>query len=223
MVSTAAYAFLSAALDVRPTTGAGAVDPLVKTLTKLALGGEIVAQAAACPWIFAAGGPDCATADGASKWMYIYTTLGVTLDSAFTIYDGAFPENNDTTWGIVLASLYGVGHAVVTGVTFTKLSGYSQAGNIVMLIPEIGKLLKLPSVEAATSGISLVVIAAADALCVTSAGILRFADLNNSSNGSVRLAAVRGAVPRIGLDAMLGAARDATPGVVPDAVPALVN
>ncbi|RXV68592.1 hypothetical protein D1006_25910 [Burkholderia stabilis] len=223
VVSTAAYAFISAGLDVRPTTGAGVVDPLVKTLTKFALGGEIVAQAAACPWIFSSGGPDCATADGASKWMYIYTTLGVTLDSAFTIYDEAFPENNDTTWGIVLASLYGVGHAVVTGVTFTELSGFSQAGNIVMLIPEIGKLLKLPAVETATSGISLVVIAAADALCITSAGVLGFADLNNPSNASLRLGVVPGAVPRIGLDAMLHAVRDAAPGAVPEAVPALAN
>ncbi|MFX1765670.1 hypothetical protein PWP93_24365 [Paraburkholderia sp. A1RI-2L] len=221
VVSMATYAFISAALDVRPTTGTGAVDPLTKTLTKFALGGEIVAQAAACPWIFSSGGPDCATAEGAGKWMYIYTSLGVVLDSAFTIYDEAFPENNDTIWGIVLASLYGVGHAVVTGVTFTKMSGYSQAGNIVMLIPEIGKLLKLPAVETATSGISLVVIAAADALCLTSAGILGFVDLNSSSNVSLRVAAVPGAVPRLGLDAMLTATRDPAPGAVPEAVPAL--
>jgi hypothetical protein len=194
VVSATTYAFISAALDLRPTTGAGQVDPFVKTLTKFALGGEVIAQAAACPWIFSSGGPDCSTADGAGKWVYLYTCLGVALDSAFTVYDQAFPENNDTVWGIVLASLYGVGHAVVTGVTFSKLSGLAQAGNIILLVPEIGKLLKLPAVETATEGISIVVIAAADALCITSAGILGFADLASSTDEALRLAVVPGAV-----------------------------
>lgn len=196
-VATGAYAFLSAGMDVKPTTGAGVVDPLTKTLTKFALGAEVYAQAASCPWIFSSGGPNCSNADGAGKWLWIYTTFGVALDAGFTIYDEAFPENNDTIWGIVLGSLYGVGHAVVTGVTFTNLSGYAQAGNIVQCIPEIGKLLRLPAIETATSGVSLVVVAAADALCITSAGILGFADLTASAAEVRQRAWIPGAVPAL--------------------------
>jgi hypothetical protein len=185
-VSGFAYGFLSAAMDVKPTTGAGAVDPVVKVLTKFALGAEIYAQAAYCPWIYSAGAPNCSTADGAGKWVWIYTCLGVVLDCGYAVYEGAFPENDDTLPGLVVATVYGVGHAIVTGVTFSELSGLSRAANIVQCIPEVCKLLKLPAVETATYGASLVVVAAEDALCITAAGVISFADLLASSNASPR-------------------------------------
>jgi hypothetical protein len=49
------------------------------------------------------------------------------------------------------------------------------------VIPETCKFLKLPSIETATEGISLIVIAALDGLCLPAAGILSFADLQASS------------------------------------------
>lgn len=197
VVSNFAFGFLSAGLDVQPTTGAGVVNPLTKTLTKFALGTEIYAQAAYCPWIYSSGGPNCSNADGAGKWVWIYTCLGVVLDCGFTVYDSAFPENNDTVWGIVVATLYGVGHAIVTGITASELSGLNLAGNIVQCVPELCKLLKLPSIETATSGWSLVVVAAADALCIPAAGIIFFADIQASSSPSQL--AIAGAVPALTL------------------------
>lgn len=197
VVSNFAFGFLSAGLDIQPTTGAGVVNPLTKTLTKFALGTEIYAQAAYCPWIYSSGGPNCSNADGAGKWVWIYTCLGVVLDCGFTVFESAFPENNDTVWGIVVATLYGVGHAVVTGITASELSGLNLAGNIVQCIPEVCKLLKLPTIETATSGWSLVVVAAADALCLPAAGIIFFADIQASS--SPAQVAVAGAVPTLTL------------------------
>ena len=191
-VSSFSYGFLSAAMDLKPTTGAGVVDPLMKTMTKFALGSEIYAQAAYCPWIYSSGAPNCTTADGAGKWVWIYTCLGVVLDSGYAVYEGAFPENTDTVPGLVVATVYGVGHAIVTAAAFSELSGLSRAANIIQCIPEVTKLLKLPSVEAATEGVSLVVVAAEDALCITAAGIISFADLLASSNASPR--AITGSV-----------------------------
>jgi hypothetical protein len=194
-VSSFAYGFLSAAMDIKPTTGAGVVDPLVKVLTKFALGTEIYAQAAFCPWIYSSGGPNCSTADGAGKWVWIYTCLGVVLDCGFVMYEGAFPENDDTIPSLVVATLYGAGHVVVTGITFSELSGLARAANIVQCVPEVCKLLKLPAIETATSGVSLAVVAAADALCITAAGVISFADLLASSNASPQ--PVAGAVPAL--------------------------
>lgn len=181
-----AYGWLTAAMDIRPTTGGGVVDPLTKTLTKVALACEIMAQAIACPWIYSAGAPDCSTADGSGKTFWIYECLGVVMDSGFTWWDSAFPENNDTNAGIVLATLYGCGHTLITGLLGSHLSGLGLASKITLVIPETCKFLKLPSIETATEGVSLVVIAALDALCLPASGILSFADLQASSTTEAR-------------------------------------
>jgi hypothetical protein len=181
-----AYGFLTAAMDIRPSTGVGAVDPLTKTLTKVALACEIMAQAIACPWIYSAGAPDCTTADGSGKTFWIYECLGVVMDSGFTWWDSAFPENSDTNAGIVLATLYGCGHTLITGLLGSHLSGLGLASKITLVIPETCKFLKLPSIETATEGVSLVVIAALDALCLPASGILSFADLQASSTTEAR-------------------------------------
>jgi hypothetical protein len=179
-----AYGELSAVMDVKPTTGAGVVDPLIKTLTKVTLAMEIVAQATACPWIYGAGAPNCSDSTGAGAWFWIYESFGVALDAGFTWYNSAFPENNDTVAGIVIAELYGAGHAVLTGVLGSKLSGLGLASKIVLLLPECCKILKLPSIEAATDGISLVVIAALDGLCIPVSGALSFADSAGSTSAA---------------------------------------
>ncbi|HEX8113732.1 MAG TPA: hypothetical protein VF516_38635 [Kofleriaceae bacterium] len=175
-LSFAGYGLLSAAMDVKPMTGGHVVDPLVKTLTKIALALEIIAQAVACPWIYGASAPNCTDAEGAGGVFWIYETVGVALDAGFTWYDSAFPENNDTYWGIGIAELYGVGHAIVTGVLGSKLSGVGLASKIVLLIPECCKFLRLPQIETASEGWSLIGIAALDGLCIPASGLLSFVD-----------------------------------------------
>ena len=128
--------------------------------------------------------------------MWMYTSLGVVMDAGFTIYNEAFAENNDTIWGIVVAAVYGGGHTIVTAATGSRMSGMSLATNIILLVPKVGKLLKLPAVETATEGSSLPVIAAIDFLFITSAGIIGFVDLLGSSDQAhLALVLVPGSVP----------------------------
>lgn len=181
LLSFAGYGLLSAAMDVKPMTGAHVIDPLVKTLTKIALALEIVAQALACPWIYGASAPSCNDASGAAGVFWIYESFGVVLDAGFTWYDSAFPENNDTYWGLGIAELYGVGHAVLTGFLASKLTGWGLASKIALLIPECCKILRLPQVEAWTSGWSLVGIAALDGLCIPASGVMAFIDFASST------------------------------------------
>ncbi|MBK8256444.1 MAG: hypothetical protein IPK82_27720 [Polyangiaceae bacterium] len=175
-LSFAGYGILTAAMDVQPTKDLRQPPAIVKTLTKITLALEILAQALACPWIFSAGAPDCSTSAGAGRWFWIYESLGVTLDAGFAYYEEAFPENNDTSWGIGIAELYGVGHAVITAALGSKLTALGLASKIVLVIPECCKFLKLPRIELATKGISLIVIAALDGLCILASGVLSFAD-----------------------------------------------
>lgn len=195
-LSFAGYGLLSAVMDVKPMTGQHVIDPVVKTLTKIALSLEIIAQALACPWIYGAGAPSCNDSDGASGVFWIYECFGVILDAGFTWYDDAFPENNDTYWGIGIAELYGVGHAVVTGVLGSKLTGWGLASKIVLLIPECCKFLRLPQIVTASSGWSLIGIAALDGLCIPASGVLGFIDLvsSTSSEEQTAMLRIRGAV-----------------------------
>jgi hypothetical protein len=194
-LSFSGYGILSALMDVKPMTGAHIVDPLVKTLTKIALGLEITAQALGCPWIYGASAPGCSDRAGASGVFWIYESFGVLLDAGFTWYDEAFPENNDTNWGLGIAELYGVGHVIVTGVLGSKLSGLGLASKIVLLIPECCKFLRLPRIETASEGWSLVGIAALDGLCIPVSGLLAFADSVSSTESaeSIRPALIPGA------------------------------
>jgi hypothetical protein len=194
-LSFAGYGLLSAAMDFKPMSGDHYVDPIVKTWTKIALGLEIVAQAAGCPWIYGSAPPNCSDAAGAGGVFWIYECLGVVLDAGFTWYDSAFPENNDTNWGLGIAELYGIGHAVVTGVLGGKLTGVGLASKIVLLIPECCKFLRLPRIETATEGWSLVGIAALDGLCIPASGLLSFIDsVTPSVSDQARSLRIRGAV-----------------------------
>ena len=175
-LSFSVYGLLSAGMDVKPMTASGVVDPFIKTLTKIALTLEIAAQGLACPWIYGTGAPDCTTAAGVGAWFWIYESLGVILDAGFTWYESAFPENDDTMRGIVVAELYGVGHAILTAALGYKLTGLGLASKIVLVIPECCKFLRLPQIETATEGWSLPGIAALDGLCIPASGILSFAD-----------------------------------------------
>lgn len=193
-----AYGIFSAVLDVKPMTGAGKPDPATKTISKIALGCEIAAQAFGCPWISSSGPPDCSTADGAGKTLWIFECFGVLLDSGFVYYEEAFPENNDTVWGIVAAQLYGAGHIIAVAIVGSNLSGLNLASKICTLIPENTKFLRLPQIEAGTEGISLPVIAAIDFFGIVSSGVLAFADTVKSSEtieGTWQLAIIPGAVP----------------------------
>jgi hypothetical protein len=175
-VSFWGFGLLSAKMDLRPTTDTGVVDPFIKTLTLLTVALESVAQGAACPWIY---GADIGR-------LYAYETMGVVLDIVFYRFDEAFPENNDTDRGIWVAEWYGIGHAVMTGCHWAELTGCGKASKIALLIPECCKVLKLSKVQMRTKTISLVVIAALDALGIVASGVLAFADYYNSASAAAR-------------------------------------
>lgn len=193
------YGAITAVLDVKPMTGAGVPDPITKVLSKIGLGCEIAGQAFGCPWLASSGAPNCSTSDGAGRTLWIYECLGVLLDSGFVWYEEAFPENDDTNWGVGAAQLYGAGHILTVGIVGSKLTGLGLASKICLLIPENTKFLRLPQIVAATKGLSLPTLSGIDFLGISASSILGFADLMNSSSaereatsvyvpGAVRLA-----------------------------------
>lgn len=176
VISNFVYSFISAGLDIKPNTGAGEVDPLIKTLSKIALSAEVMGQACSFPWFTSTGAPDCTTAEGAARVDWICGAAGVTLDCGYTWYENAFPENTSTDIGVGVAFAYGVVHTVVIAFIFKNLSGWGKAAGTLILVPELCKILKLTAIERASEQISPVVLAGADVLCGVSSAVCGFVD-----------------------------------------------
>jgi hypothetical protein len=195
-LSTVVYGLLSAVMDVKPMLGTGQPDPLVKTLSKIALGLEVLAQGCATPWLTSSAAPSCNTREGAGQVAWICESLGVLLDAVFVYREEAFPENDDTITGIGVSFLYGCTHCITVAIVGKQLSGLGLASKITLLIPELCKPLRLPVVETSTKGLSLAGIAALDVLGIVTSGILSFADTVSSSElqTAAAVASVPGAV-----------------------------
>lgn len=179
-VSTWTFGIVSAVLDVKPNTGTGIPDPATKTLSTFALAAEIVAQAVSTPWITSSEKPGCDTREGAGQVLWIFEVLGLGVDIGFYIKERAFPENNETEWGVVIAEFYGACHLITFGAVFAQLGGWARAAKLLALVPELTKFLRLPKVEVETEGASLLVLGAIDFLGMASSGICSLVDVLSS-------------------------------------------
>jgi hypothetical protein len=143
---------------------------------------ESCAQVCAFPWWASSGSPSCepSNPDGCARTLWIYQNVGVLMDAVFIGAEGRLPENyNDA--GIVVQFVYAIIHLDIAIVASEGTSGLPVANNILPTIPELGKLLRLSSVVEATEGISLGVIAAADALIYTASSIIGFCTATQST------------------------------------------
>lgn len=160
------YGSLTALGDIMPPE---AGPPAIVAYVALTL--ETAAQLCSCPWIFSSGVPGCATADGASRTLWIYTCIGVLLDGIFVLGANKMPENRDDM-GVVATFLYGLGHLGAAIPASLGQSASVVALNIVPCLPEVCKPLRLKRVVLATEGLSLAGQAALDVICYTSTTVL---------------------------------------------------
>lgn len=188
------FGILSAIMDVKPTVTPGKPDPLLETLAKWALACEILGQILCIPWFTSAGAPDCSTKDGSAKTLWIYESVGVLLDCGFTAYEKVFPEN-DGDWGVVVAEIYGIGHAITFGILAKNLSGWAITAKICMIIPETCKFLRLEAIQKVSDETSLLVIAGLDCFGYLISGVASFVDGVTGEARTDLLEAMPGAVP----------------------------
>ena len=122
---------------------------------------EVLGQAASCPWFYAAGVVGC-SGDSAGYLNWTYANLGVALDLLYLVAGESIPSDVQS----VITHLYGNVHLALSILASTGQSAADIASNILAVIPETGKILKFSGIVAATEGISLVVLAVLDAVCL---------------------------------------------------------
>jgi hypothetical protein len=155
------YGF-SAVLDAHPVEVPGVpYEKPSKFYTFAALGGEMLQQFCAFPWFITAGTATCDDADGRGKVLWIIQCFGVLLDVGFVWKDEVMPEN-DQDPGVIVSFLYGVCHLCAAIPASVGKSGVTIAANILAVVPELTKLLRLTAVVAETETISLKVQAGID-------------------------------------------------------------
>ena len=122
---------------------------------------EVLGQAASCPWFYAAGVVGC-SGDSAGYLNWTYANLGVALDLLYLVTGESIPRDVQS----VITHLYGNVHLALSILASTGQSAADIASNVLAVIPETGKILKFSGIVAATEGISLVVLAVLDAVCL---------------------------------------------------------
>lgn len=124
------------------------------------------------PWFISGGGFSCTSNDGWNRWNWFYGILGLDLDLCFLLAPAEVASDAET----VVNEVYGIIHLIPAIGASIGESGTTVASNLLPVIPEISKLLRLQSIVALTDGISLAAIAAIDAIFGTSAAIVGFID-----------------------------------------------
>jgi hypothetical protein len=177
-VATCVLGLLSAITDASKSP------PNILSQSSLVL--EYICQATSFPWFTESGTPDCTTATGSSMMLWLFGCVGVGLSTFFTVT--TVTPDTET----VASFIYAVGHCIPSIIASLHADGLTVAGNIVPLIPELGKLLGYSSIVAATGGISLLVLAALDALGGITSGVITIVQATGTSDPApVQLAAVR--------------------------------
>jgi hypothetical protein len=151
---------------------------------------EGAAQICGFPWWYSSGATSCDqnNADGCGRTLWIYQNVGVLMDGVFLKLEGRLPENaNDA--GIVVQFIYSLIHLDLAILASEATSGVPVAANILPVIPELSKLLRLTVVQEVTEGISLPVMAGVDFIFYTASAIVGFVAensiINNSSDAAV--------------------------------------
>jgi len=122
---------------------------------------ESASQICAFPWFITSGAPNCDDADGTAKILWIVQNAGILLDGVYIYKDHVMPEN-DQDPGVIVAFCYSMLHLTAVLAASLGQSGLPVAVNVLPVIPEITKLLRLTSVVAATETTSLKVQAGID-------------------------------------------------------------
>jgi hypothetical protein len=133
---------------------------------------ETMSQVLRIPWIWSSDPPDCTTDNGTEGTLWIVESIGIVLDGGFLIYDGRLPESMRGDVGVVVTTIFGVGHLASAIVASIGKSGMPPARNILPVFPELAKPLRLTRVIAATKGVSLSVLAGIDFLAYTATGVI---------------------------------------------------
>lgn len=140
-------------------------------LNKATYGLSCFSQGCSLPWWTSSAAPDCTTQDGKQATLWIVGCVGLLIDGVALVVEDRLPPQWDDA-GCVVTFCFGVGHLATAIVASIGEGAVTIAGNIVPVIPELSKLLRLKSVVAATEGISLAVLAAIDALFYTASAVL---------------------------------------------------
>jgi hypothetical protein len=168
------YGGFTAFLDIQPP---GVATPVVNTVSVLALVSEALAQGCSFPWFSESLTASCTTTGGINAMHWFYQGLGVLLDLGYVAELKHFPDS-DGDLGVAIAVLYGVGDGVMALLASWGQSPTSLpvAANVLPLLPEVGKILRLGEIVTWSEGSSLLFLAAADALFMTAATMADFVE-----------------------------------------------
>ena len=155
---------------------------------------EGAAQICGFPWWYSSGATSCDqnNADGCGRTLWIYQNVGVLMDGVFLKLEGRLPENTNDA-GIVVQFVYSLVHLTLAILASEATSGLPVAANILPVIPELSKLLRLSVIQEVTRKISLGVLAVEDAAFYLASAIVGFAAENAIINSSDAAGAI--AVP----------------------------
>jgi len=187
-VATVAGGIFSAMLD-----GPAEDEPTAATWP-LALGGVAagwIGQATAIPGGTAPWTWDCSDRDGANNYIWVCETLGVAMDTWYTLNEFHYAEQG-TDKDIAAAFGYGCCHILTVAAVSDPLTPADIASKIASFIPEVAVVVRF---EAFKTPVGTGVLAALDGLGAFASGLISLIDTASSLPGAeLRLPA--GAVPR---------------------------
>lgn len=118
---------------------------------------EISAQLGNFPWWVPGGGPKCdaSNVDGCTKTLWVVLNLGILIDIVFLASEGNLPENSNDTGIYVQLCYSALAHLPLAIAASVNASSLQAANNIIPVIPELCKALRLNAVATATKYASL--------------------------------------------------------------------
>jgi hypothetical protein len=163
-MATVFYGFVSAAIDGE------SIVKIKHPGSKFAFSLEIILQAFSFPWFTSSGAPSCdiADPDGTAQTMWLIQNIGILIDG-FVVKkeEGMTEEEEDAS--VIAGFVYSTVHLAMAIKASWSAPAANGAANILPVIPELCKFLKLSTFKADKR--TVIVLAAADALCYTFAGV----------------------------------------------------
>lgn len=156
---------------------------------------EAGAQVCSFPWWYSSGATSCdpTNADGCGRTLWIFQNVGVLMDAVFLKLEGRLPENSSDA-GVVVQFVYSLIHLDLAILASEATSGMPVAANILPVIPELSKLLRLSAIQDATKKISLAVLAGIDFAFYTASAVVAYkVQLSTINSGQTAALAAVGA------------------------------
>lgn len=161
---------------------------------------NVLAQAASCPWFYAAGTMGCG-GERASYLNWTCANLGTALDLLYLVTDDSISPDVQS----VTSHLYGSIQLAMAVLASTGQA--APASGVLAVVPNSGRILRFSGIVAATQGVSLAVLASLDAICLPVASAAATARI---IDGTARLMPPAGQC----VDEALPAARPSSPVAV---------